>query len=83
MGENRHLGAVMNPKHFKDLLHATPFVPFALVMVTGKTYHVANPDILNVTMQGHVIYADVTGPTISINPTLIREVVVPAENAGT
>ncbi len=73
----------MNPKHLKELLHATPFVPFALVMATGKTYRVANPDLLNVTMQGLVIYSDVTGPTIYINPTLIREVVVPAENAGT
>ena len=44
----------MNPKHLKALLHASPFVPFTLVLANGKVHHVTNPDVLNVTLQGQV-----------------------------
>ena len=67
----------MNPKHLKDLLHATPFVPFSIVLATGKIYHVGNPDILNVTVQGQVIHEDAIGPTSYINPILITEILKP------
>ena len=73
----------MNPKHLKELLHATPFLPFTLVLATGKRHHVSNPDELNVTVQGQVIYENATGPFTLINPILITEVVRPAtESAG-
>ena len=68
----------MNPKHLKELLHATPFVSFSLVLATGKVHHVTNPDVLNVTMQGQVIHEDVQGPTTYINPILITEILKPA-----
>ena len=72
----------MNPKHIKELLHETPFVSFSLVLATGKVFHVTNPDVLNVTLQGHVIHEDATGPTTYINPLLISEMVRPAQTAG-
>lgn len=71
----------MNPKRLKDLLHATPFVPFTLVLTDGQKHHVHNPDVLNVTAQGQIIYEDFSGPTHYINPVLIAEVVKPAEAA--
>ena len=71
----------MNPKLIKELLHASPFVPFTLVLATGERYHVHNPDVLNVTAQGQVIFEDITGPTRFINPILITEVVKPAAAA--
>jgi len=74
--------APMNPKHLKELLHATPFVSFTLVLATGKVHHVANPDVLNVTLQGHVIHEDADGPTTFINPLLIAEIVRPAQASG-
>lgn len=80
----RSLGAffaAVNPKHIKDLLHATPFVPFTLVLATGQKHLVHNPDVLNVTAQGQVIYEDVTGPTHYINPILITEIVKSAAAA--
>ena len=73
----------MNPKHVKELLHATPFVPFSLVMANGKLHHIGNPDVLNVTAQGHIIHQDVFGPTTYINPLLILEITKDAEAAGT
>jgi hypothetical protein len=71
----------MNPKLIKELLHATPFVPFTLVLATSEKYHVRNPDVLNVTAQRQVIYEDVTGPIRFINPILISEIVKPAATA--
>ena len=38
----------------------------------------ANPDVLNVTLQGQVIHEDSVGPTTYINPILITEIVKPA-----
>jgi hypothetical protein len=71
----------MNPKVIKELLHASPFVPFTLVLATGERYHVHNPDVLNVTAQGQVIYEDVTGPIRFINSILISEVLKTASAA--
>ncbi|WP_414660249.1 hypothetical protein [Horticoccus sp. 23ND18S-11] len=73
----------MNPKHLKELLHATPFAPFSLVLANGKVHHVGNPDVLNVTVQGHIIHEDESGPTTFINPLLILEVVRQPEATGT
>ena len=67
----------MNPNHLKALLHASPFVPFSLVLANGKVHHVTNPDVLNVTMQGQVIFEDAHGPTTYINPILITEILKP------
>lgn len=67
----------MNPNHLKALLHASPFVPFSLVLANGKVHHVTNPDVLNVTMQGQVIFEDAQGPTTYINPILITEILKP------
>ena len=67
----------MNPKHLKELLHASPFVPFTLVLANGKIHHVSTPDVLNVMLQGQVIHEDSTGPTTYINPILIAEIVRP------
>ena len=72
----------MNPKQLKGLLHESPFVPFSLVLATGKVYHITNPDVLNITLQGHVIHEDNDGPTTYINPLLISEVVRPAQITG-
>ena len=72
----------MNPNHLRELLHATPFVSFSLVLATGKVHHVTNPDVLNVTLQGQVIHEDSVGPTTYINPILITEIVKPAQVAG-
>ena len=72
----------MSPKHLKELLHATPFVPFSLVLANGKVHHVGNPDVLNITMQGQVIHEDSSGPTTFINPILITEVVKPTSAGG-
>lgn len=71
----------MNPKLIKELLHASPFVPFALVMATGEKYHIRNPDVLNITVQGQVIFEDETGPIRFLNPILISEIVKPAAAA--
>ena len=71
----------MNPKQLKDLLHATPFVPFTIVLAGGQKHHVHNPDVLNVTAQGRVIYEDFSGPAHYINPILITEVICPANAA--
>lgn len=71
----------MNPKLIKELLHATPFVPFTLVMANGEKYHVHNPDVLNVTAQGQVIYEDFSGPIRFINPILISEIAKTADAA--
>lgn len=73
----------MNPKHVKDLLHAAPFKPFTLVMANGKTCYIGNPDVLNVTAQGQIIYQNVYGPTTFINPLLILEALTSAETPGT
>ena len=73
----------MNPRHLKELLHATPFVPFSLVMANGKVHHIGNPDVLNITAQGHVIHQDIFGPTTIINPILIAEIVRETEATGT
>ncbi len=73
----------VNSKHVKELLHATPFVPFSLVLANGKVHHIGNPDVLNVTAQGHIIHQDVFGPTTFINPLLIVEVVRKTEETGT
>jgi hypothetical protein len=73
----------VNPKHVKELLHATPFVPFSLVLANGKVHHIGNPDVLNVTAQGHIIHQDVFGPTTFINPLLILEIVRVTEETGT
>jgi hypothetical protein len=67
----------VSPIHLKELLHASPFVPFSIVLATRKVYHVGNPDVLNVTIQGQVIYQDVIGPTTYINPVLITEILKP------
>ncbi len=75
----RLIFAIVNPKHLKELLHADPFVPFSLVLATGKVYHVTNPDVLNVTMQGQIIHEDVHGPTTYINPIRITEVLKPTQ----
>ena len=72
----------MNPKLLKDLLHASPFQPFSLVLVNGTVHHIGNPDVLNVTMQGQVIYQDAEGPTHFINPILISEILRPAGRSG-
>jgi hypothetical protein len=71
----------MNPKNLKDLLHATPFVPFTIVLAGGQKHHVHNSDVLKITAQGQVIYEDFSGPTYYINPILISEVVKPAAAA--
>jgi hypothetical protein len=67
----------MNHQQIKSLLHASPFMPFTLVMVTGEQYHIRNPDVLNVTAQGSVIYEDVSGPIRFLNPVLISEILKP------
>lgn len=72
----------MNPRHLKELLHASPFVPFTLILANGKLHHVGNPDVLNVTLQGQVIHEDAVGPTTYINPILITEIVKPAPAEG-
>ena len=46
-------------------------------MVDGKVHHVSNPDVLNVTLQGNVIYEDAVGPTTYIDPILISEILMP------
>jgi hypothetical protein len=71
-----HAG-IVNPKLLKELLHASPFRPFSLVLVNGTVHHVGNPDVFNVTLQGNVIYQDTEGPTHFINPVLISEVLKP------
>ena len=68
----------MNSTHLKALLHASPFVPFSLVLANGKVHHVTNPDVLNVTMQGQVIFEDAQGLTTYINPISITEILKPA-----
>ena len=73
----------MSPKHLKEFLHATPFVPFSLVLANGKVHHVGNPDVLNVSVQGHIIHEDASGPTTFINPLLILEIVRESEATGT
>jgi hypothetical protein len=73
----------MNSKHVKELLRAAPFKPFTLVLANGKTCHIGNPDVLNVTAQGHIIHQDVFGPTTFINPLLILEIVRETEETGT
>ena len=73
----------MSPKHLKELLHASPFVPFSLVLANGKVHHVSNPEVLNISVQGHVIHEDASGPTTFINPLLILEIVRQAEATGT
>ena len=73
----------MSPKHLKELLHASPFVPFSLVLANGKVHHVSNPEVLNITVQSHVIHEDASGPTTFINPLLILEIVRQAEATGT
>lgn len=70
---------MINPKLLKEILHATPFVPFTIVLANGKIFHVGNPDVLNVTMQGQIIHEDASGPTTFINPILITEIVKPAQ----
>jgi len=72
----------VNPKHLKDLLHATPFVPFSLILATGKIYHVGNPDVLNVTIQGQIIHEESIGPTSYINPILITEIIRPSQSSA-
>jgi hypothetical protein len=72
----------VNHKHLKELLHASPFVPFSLVLATGKVFRVGNPDVLNVTMQGRVIHEDAKGPSTFINPLLITEIVMTSGAAG-
>jgi hypothetical protein len=59
------------------MLHASPFAPFSIVLATRKIYHVGNPDVLSVTIQGQVIHQDAVGPTTYINPVLITEIVRP------
>jgi hypothetical protein len=68
----------VKPTDLKTLLHASPFVPFSIVLANGEVHHVSNPDVLNVTLQGQVIYEDFEGPTIYINPILITEIIRPA-----
>ena len=72
----------MNPQQLKALLHATPFVPFSIVMANRQVHHVSNPDVLNVTVQGNVIYEDSVGPMTDINPILIAEVLKPKHAAA-
>jgi hypothetical protein len=72
----------VNSQELKALLHATPFVPFSIVMVNGQVHHVSNPDVLNVTIQGNVIYEDSVGPMTDINPILIAEVLKPKPTAA-
>jgi hypothetical protein len=72
----------VNPKHLKELLHASPFVPFSIVLATSKVYHVGNPDVLNVTIQGQIIHEDAIGPTSYINPILITEIIRPTQSSG-
>lgn len=72
----------MSPNRLKELLHASPFVPFSIVLATGRVFNVGNPDVLNVTLQGQVIHEDTVGPTTYINPILITEIIKPAETSG-
>jgi hypothetical protein len=72
----------MKPHHLKDFLQASPFVPFSLVLATGRIHRVGNPDVLNVTVQGHVIHEDATGPMTVINPLLIAEIIREPESTG-
>lgn len=72
----------MSLNHLKDLLHASPFVPFSIVLATGRVFHVGNPDVLNVTLQGQVIHEDTVGPTTYINPGLITEIIKPTQTSG-
>jgi len=51
-------------------------------MVNGQVHHVSNPDVLNVTVQGNVIYEDAVGPMTCINPILIAEVLKPKHTAA-
>jgi len=39
----------MTVQTFHDLLHATPFVPFRLVMSSGQTYDVRHPEMAMLT----------------------------------
>jgi hypothetical protein len=73
----------MNPKHVKELLHASPFMPFTIVLANGKLYHIGNPDVLNVTAQGKIIHEEATGPSTFINPLLILEIISGSEATGT
>ncbi len=72
----------VSPKHLKELLHASPFVPFSIVLANGRVFHVGNPDVLNVTIQGQVIHEDLVGPTSYINPVLITEVIRPTSSSS-
>ena len=73
----------MNPKHLKELLHASPFRAFSLVLANGRVHHVGNPDVLNITVQGQVIHQDAEGPITFIDPLLILEVLHQPEATGT
>lgn len=58
----------------RELNNATPFKPFTIVLVDGKTYRVTNPDCLFVSPKGTVAYESAKGPFTFLNPLVISRI---------
>ena len=42
---------------FRELLHRDPFVPFRVVLTSGKEYEVTNPDLVAIGESQFTLYA--------------------------
>ena len=57
----------------RDRLRAAPFQPFVVVLHSGETLRVKNPDTLTVTLSGWVTYDDGAKARM-LNPALVAEI---------
>jgi len=65
----------MMKEKIRDLLHATPFVPFRIYTASGKSLLVHHPEfILAASDAPHVIVEESNGRTHTINVMLITSV---------
>jgi len=65
----------MMKQKVRELLNASPFVPFTIEMASGKNYHVVHPDFVVIDDEvPEVVVEDSTGLVSILNPMLITSI---------
>ena len=70
----------MMKEKIRELLNASPFVPFTIEMASGKNYDIVHPDfVVSASDSSDIVIEDSDGMVQVLNPMLITAILLKAK----